>query len=347
MARKYANLITAMWRSEEWRALSGDEQRMYMLLNTQPDISAAGVLHLSITRWSAMARNTPPEAVITALEGLVRGRFVIYDTRTEELLVRSFVRWDGGHTNSKRRPVIRDAAQEVISPHIRRALAYEFQRLGLPDWLPDALSDAISTSDTPSSTTPGPVPDEEPKEIADELFALGNGLSDSPSDAISPSERVVVTKGLYLEPQPTTHNPQPPPSVPPPPEKPQTVTQRSKRITDEYAKLVKLSNWPAINGIVVKAVKAEQWTDDEITQALLRMAGESRTVTVDSLRVELEGLAPRASPRSQLVEVNGMHLKPANVEAIARQQRMAALDAKRQTTLEGQGTWTSPKQIAS
>lgn len=44
----------------------------------------------------------------------------------------------------------------------------------------------------------------------------------------------------------------------------------------------------------------------------------------------------RASPASQLTEVNGMHLKPANVEAIARQQRMRAIQNQRdQQILEG------------
>lgn len=318
---------------------------MYLLLNTQPDISAAGVLHLSVTRWSAMARNTPPDAVVAALDGLARARFVVFDTRTEELLVRSFVRWDGGYTNSKRRPVIRDAAKEVLSPIIRRALALEFQRLALPDWLPDALAD------TPSKTTPEPAPDEEPEEIADGLFALGNRVSDTASDGISPSERVVVTKGLYLAPQPTTLNPQPAPSVSAAPTEIEvdaslTPTQRSKRITDAYAKIVKLAKWPAINGIVVAAIRAETWSDEEIHAAMMRLAAEGRPVTMDSLRIELNGF-PAKRRGEQLTEVNGLMLKPSNVAAVARQQRMQALQAQLdQQAAEGK-PWTSPKQITS
>lgn len=333
MARKYANLITAMWRSDEWRGLLGEEQRIYLLLNTQPDISAAGVLHLSVTRWSAMARNTPPDAVVAAIDGLARARFVVFDTTTEELLVRSFVRWDGGYTNSKRRPVIRDAAQEVLSPVIRRALALEFRRLELPDWLPDALSD------TPSQTTPETPPDEEPKEIVDGLFALGNRVSDTASDGISPSERVVVTKGPYLAPQPTTHNPHPAASLSTASTQIEvdvtlTPTQRSKRITDEYTKVVKLAKWPAINGIVVAAIRAETWADDEIHAAMMRLAAEGRPVTMDSLRIELNGF-PAARRGEQLVERNGLLLKPSNVANLERAQRMAALDAQKQASIEG------------
>ena len=328
MARKYANILTAIWRNEEFVALGADEQRMYLLLASQPDISAAGVLHLSVTRWSAMARNTPPDAVVAALQGLARGRFVIFDVRTEELLVRSFVRWDGGYTNSKRRPVIRDAAQEVLSSTIRRALALEFKRLGLPDWLPDALPDALP--DSPSDTTPGPLPDALPLGIGDDLSAQGNRLSDTPSDTVSPSERVVVTKGPYLDPQPTTHNPQPTPSAPALRAAPETLTvnQRSKTITDEYTSVVKLSRWPAINGIVSKAIKTGEWTDQAIREAIMRLAHEGRPVTVDSLRVELNGITPRASPDQQFTEINGLMLKPSNVANLQRQQRMRALDER-------------------
>lgn len=324
MARKYANILTAIWRNEDFRALTAEEQRMYLQLTSQPDISAAGVLPLSITRWSAQARNTPPAAITAALEGLARGRFVIYDARTEELLVRSFVRWDGGYTNSKRRPVIRDAAQEVLSPVIRRALALEFKRLGLPDWLPDAVAD--SPSDALSDTAP----DDEPQEIGDDLFSQGNRVSDTPSDAVSPSERVVVTKGLYLEPQPTTRNPQHSPTVSPPataPDEPLTINQRSKQITDAYHAIEPMCIWVAVNGIVKKAIQANRWTDDAIREALLRLAKEGRTVTVNSLRVELDGLTPRASPTTGLVEHKGLFLKPETAARLNDRARFEAMDA--------------------
>jgi len=79
---------------------------------------------------------------------------------------------------------------------------------------------------------------------------------------------------------------------------PLSVTQRAKRITDAYALAEPMCKWPAINGVVIKAIKLERWSDDEIRAALLRLAGEGRWVTVETLRVELNGLPPgRASPR--------------------------------------------------
>jgi hypothetical protein len=80
-----------------------------------------------------------------------------------------------------------------------------------------------------------------------------------------------------------------------------TVTQRSKRITDAYAEAEPMCKWPAVNGVVIKAINSKRFTDEEIRDALLRMAAENRSVTVDSLRTELGGLPPRtgASPPKQ------------------------------------------------
>jgi hypothetical protein len=78
-----------------------------------------------------------------------------------------------------------------------------------------------------------------------------------------------------------------------------SVTQRSKRITDAYAEAEPMCKWPAVNGVVIRAIKAERYSDDEIQAALLRMAAENRSVTVDSLRTELAGMPPPNRPGSQ------------------------------------------------
>jgi hypothetical protein len=115
---------------------------------------------------------------------------------------------------------------------------------------------------------------------------------------------------------------------------PLSVTQRSRRITDAYAQAEPMCKWPAVNGVVIKAIHTEKWADDEIQSALLRLAAEGRSVTVESLRVELNGLPPpngRASPR--LTEHNGLMLNDRTIADLERTQRLAALDEKR--ALEG------------
>jgi hypothetical protein len=78
-----------------------------------------------------------------------------------------------------------------------------------------------------------------------------------------------------------------------------SITQRSKRITDAYATAEPMCKWPAVNGVVIKAIKAERYSDDEIRDALLRMAADNRSVTVDSLRTELGGLPARDGAASR------------------------------------------------
>lgn len=79
------------------------------------------------------------------------------------------------------------------------------------------------------------------------------------------------------------------PSAPTAPALAPSVTQRSKKITDAYAEAEPLCKWPAVNTIVAKAIRADQWTDAQITDALLRLARDNRPVTVDTLRIELRG----------------------------------------------------------
>ena len=71
-----------------------------------------------------------------------------------------------------------------------------------------------------------------------------------------------------------------------------TVNQRANLIAKQYTDVVPMSRFPAIAGIAKKAVNAG-YSDQEIVDALLRIAGEGRSVTVESLRIEIEGLVPR------------------------------------------------------
>jgi hypothetical protein len=76
-----------------------------------------------------------------------------------------------------------------------------------------------------------------------------------------------------------------------------TINQRAKAITDAYYDKEPMCKWPAVNAIVIRAIKDGRWDDSQIQDALLRMAGENRSVTVDSLRIELNGLPPLRNSR--------------------------------------------------
>jgi hypothetical protein len=194
MARAYAQIVTAIWRNDDFTALPHDEQWLYLLLTTQPDISAAGVLTLAVTRWAKRSPTMKPDLVNELIDRLAARAFLIVDRDTDELLIRSFIRWDKGYSNPKRQPAIRDAIKAVESPAIAAALAIEASRIGLRMPIDRLSVDEVSTN-VPTMT----------EQDADSPFPQMNSLSDAypmPIDSVSTSERRV--------PQPTTRNPHPP-----------------------------------------------------------------------------------------------------------------------------------------
>lgn len=218
MARHYANIATAIWRPEDdFGDLTITAQWAYLMLVTQSDISAAGVLSLNVKRWVGRAKDGTRDAIVGAIQELQAAGKVVYDTDTEELLIRTFVKWDGGYSNRKRRPVILRAAGEVESLALRQVLAREFAKLELPVGvlrLPvtsggDSLSGPYGIAHTveppntiePATAAPGP-------HTSENTFPQVDSLSDSPSRF----DGVVVTQAVVVRPQPSTRNPQ---SVPP------------------------------------------------------------------------------------------------------------------------------------
>lgn len=189
MARSYARYTTSIWHDDNFVALTPEQQAMYFLLDGQAEVTACGTLPLRPRRWSRMARSWTPERVTEVLGELAERGHVVIDEDTEELLIRKFVKWDGGYTNSKRLPVIRESAMDIASPILRRALAREFAKLGLSDMASDlGWNSAWDTA--------------------------WHSPSDTASDSTTAEDRVVVKKGDYIpqpttpKPQPATHNPQ-------------------------------------------------------------------------------------------------------------------------------------------
>ncbi len=226
MARNYANISTAIWRDDDFRALTVGAQHAYFLLATQPDISAAGVLPLTLGRWASRAEDSTIDTLELALAELAARRFIVIDRDSQELLVRSFVKWDGGYSNSKRRFAIRDAAEQIESDALRRALAAEFERLDLPvSWIP-AFSQVDSLSMPYTENEDGP-----------------SGNPGWPTPENSDTRRVVVTKALVVDPQPSTRIPQPPTRADEPPRGAAAVLIKPDAVVSEVA----LDGWGAKN----------------------------------------------------------------------------------------------------
>lgn len=214
MARSYTSRSTAIWREDEFRALTAEQQHLLFLIESQPDISAAGTLPLTLRRWAAMFLGGTVEGVRKTLAGLEAAGRVVVDEDTDELLLCTFIADDRGYVNKKRRPVILRAAGETNSMELRRALAREFGRLGLP-------TDVLSLPPNPGGPTPSdrtddpePEPGEadgtgdqgepDPPVVADEK-PQANRASDRASDRASRFKGDVVCTGREVD--TPLHNP--------------------------------------------------------------------------------------------------------------------------------------------
>lgn len=77
------------------------------------------------------------------------------------------------------------------------------------------------------------------------------------------------------------------------------INRQAQAIAKEYTSRVPLSRFPAVFSIVKRAVKSGRYSTADLSAALVRMAEDNRSVTIDALRIELEGFPmTRAQPRT-------------------------------------------------
>lgn len=136
MARDRANINTAIWTSDDYRDLNVQEQHMYKLLMTHPDMNYVGVVDWRPGRIAAMTAGSTTATVRAAAEALQAKRYVFIDDETEEILVRSFLRHDGLLKQPKLSISMVNAYGAVASRNIRKVLTHELKRLirEFPDW---------------------------------------------------------------------------------------------------------------------------------------------------------------------------------------------------------------------
>lgn len=136
MARGHGRILTSIWDDDDFLDLDPGEQRLYLFLISQPNLNHAGLLDLTLRRWSRKARGLNSAEVEKLLQALEAARFIVIDDDTEELLIRSFIRNDGVWRMPKVMGAMVAGALEISSRRLRRALLAEVDRIPL-----DELSD--------------------------------------------------------------------------------------------------------------------------------------------------------------------------------------------------------------
>ncbi|AIY01186.1 hypothetical protein ART_1587 [Arthrobacter sp. PAMC 25486] len=129
MARDRANINTNIWTDTHWRQLTRDQQWLYKLILTHPELSYAGVSDWRPGRLMQFSAGTSRQEIERIGAELQAERFILIDEDTEEVLIRSFLRHDGILKQPKLTVSMVNAYAAVASNNIREVIVYELARL--------------------------------------------------------------------------------------------------------------------------------------------------------------------------------------------------------------------------
>lgn len=127
--RQYAQILKSIWADTDWRSLTRDAQWLYQLLLSQSSMNYAGVLPITVRRWSNLAADATVSVVENALVELDAKRFLVVDWDTEEALIRTFIRNDGLWKQPNMLTTAIRHASDTASDRLRWALHDELLRI--------------------------------------------------------------------------------------------------------------------------------------------------------------------------------------------------------------------------
>jgi hypothetical protein len=150
-----------MWADEDWRNLSVEAQRLYMLLLSHPTLSYAGVADWRPGRIAQLSAGTTAAEVERAAQELEQAAFILRDETTEEVLIRSFIKHDGLMKQPKLVVSMTTAFAAVASSKIREVVAFEVQKLHGRDqtlkWDVAQVQTVLAAKGSPIATFTHPV----------------------------------------------------------------------------------------------------------------------------------------------------------------------------------------------
>lgn len=130
---RHARIQSERWKDADWRRLPQASQHIYDMLITHPDLSYCGVIDYLPGRWTELAADLTEAKIKAAIRPLERGRYVVVDRKTHELLVRSFIRHDKVLARRNMGHACGRALGLVHSRPIRDAVLHELARLHVED----------------------------------------------------------------------------------------------------------------------------------------------------------------------------------------------------------------------
>lgn len=148
MARDHAQVNVAIWGDPDFRALPWPAQHLYLMLWSSPGLSYCGSHDWRPGRLSGLAAGMSREHVEAAAACLAARWFVVIDNETEEILLRSWLRFDGILKQPRMSISALNAYSAIASPLIRSVVIAELHRIredhpGLAAWRDDRMIAAL------------------------------------------------------------------------------------------------------------------------------------------------------------------------------------------------------------
>lgn len=129
MPRDHARIQTRIWNDRDFRNLSREAQHMYFTLTSQPSLSYCGVMDWWPGRLASLASDADEATVYSAIKELLDADYVLLDTETNELLIRSYVRHDRVLERANMGKALGRALERVVSLDLRDTIIRELARL--------------------------------------------------------------------------------------------------------------------------------------------------------------------------------------------------------------------------
>lgn len=250
MARSYAKIHVTIWDDPEFCTLPGDAQRAYLFLLSQPKMRSCGVIDVRTKRWAPKLGLSTDELEL-ALGRLEHAGFVAWDTDTDELAVRTFVRHDSGDTKNPKVWIgVWSSLEAVESSWLRSYVAFH---------MPEGAYEERSKA---SMIRPGSFPERHPQDQQSDADPIGERIGDPIGDAIASGISLSYSDSLSE----TTTGANPPNE---PPTRPRSSTERSSVVQAAIAIIVDheydraadsqfIDDEPAYRAGITKRIRTEQ-----------------------------------------------------------------------------------------
>ncbi len=129
MAREYGRVWLSIWSDFEFGQLQTMDQWLYLALISQPGMSTCGVLPFAPNRWAGLAADATVTKVNKSLKALERGHLVVVDRGTDELLIRSHIRYDRALRTPNVAKSVARTWTYIASPELQKAVLAELLRM--------------------------------------------------------------------------------------------------------------------------------------------------------------------------------------------------------------------------